>query len=162
MDETVDYQLRKSTLGRLDHPGGLKNTSAFQQIGRVRSRIGPRTDHMDRVVALFEKWARSQPIQGHDARKSSACRKLNRRSFLSRFPGDGLRARRFCFTAISTSSPKWSGWREGFRSVASPVIEGDRPSTVVAPPTMATALFACLTAIGALQAQGVSALPDAS
>ena len=105
--------------------------------------------HMDRVVARFEDWARRQPIRGM---KLEVVRLEGRTPLLFiEIPGDS----KDCVLLYGhmDKQPEMSGWREGL-GPWSPVIEGDRLyGRGSADDGYAT--FACLGAIGALQANSV-------
>jgi acetylornithine deacetylase/succinyl-diaminopimelate desuccinylase-like protein len=105
--------------------------------------------YMDSVVALFEKWARSQPIAGM---KLEVVRlpKLTPLIFIE-IPGDARET--ILLYGHLDKQPEMAGWRDGL-DPWQPVIEGDRLYGRGAADD-GYALFACLAAIGALQAQGV-------
>jgi len=105
--------------------------------------------HMDRVVARFEKWARSQPIKGLTL-EVVRLPKLTPLIFIE-IPGDARET--ILLYGHLDKQPEMSGWREGL-DPWQPVIEGDRLYGRGAADD-GYALFACLTAIGALQAQGI-------
>jgi acetylornithine deacetylase/succinyl-diaminopimelate desuccinylase-like protein len=105
--------------------------------------------YMDSVVAHFEKWACSQPIAGM---KLEVVRlpKLTPLIFIE-IPGDARET--ILLYGHLDKQPEMAGWREGL-DPWQPVIEGDRLYGRGAADD-GYALFACLAAIGALQAQGV-------
>jgi acetylornithine deacetylase/succinyl-diaminopimelate desuccinylase-like protein len=105
--------------------------------------------HMDRVVARFEDWARRQPIRGM---KLEVVRLEGRTPLLfMEIPGDS----KDCVLLYGhmDKQPEMSGWREGL-GPWDPVLEGDRLyGRGSADDGYAT--FACLGALGALQANSV-------
>src|ERR1700691_178596 len=105
--------------------------------------------HMDRVVARFEDWARRQPIRGM---KLEVVRVEGRTPLLfMEIPGDS----KDCVLLYGhmDKQPEMSGWREGL-GPWNPVLEGDRLyGRGSADDGYAT--FACLGALGALQANSV-------
>ena len=105
--------------------------------------------HMDRVVARFEDWVRRQPIRGMTV---EVVRLEGRTPLLFiDVPGDS----RDCVLLYGhlDKQPEMSGWRAGLDPWR-PVIEGDRLyGRGAADDGYAT--FACLAAIGALQAQSI-------
>jgi len=105
---------------------------------------------MDRVVARFEKWARSQPIKG----LALEVLRLPQRTPLIfiEVPGDARET--ILLYGHLDKQPEMTGWREGL-DPWKPVIEGDRLYGRGAADD-GYALFACLAALGALQAQGVA------
>ncbi len=105
---------------------------------------------MDRVVARFEKWARSQPIKG----LALEVVRLPQRTPLIfiEIPGDARET--ILLYGHLDKQPEMAGWRAGL-DPWQPVIEGDRLYGRGAADD-GYALFACLAAIGALQAQGVA------
>jgi len=105
---------------------------------------------MDRVVARFEKWAGSQPIKG----LALEVVRLPGRTPLMfiEIPGDAREM--ILLYGHLDKQPEMAGWREGL-DPWQPVIEGDRLYGRGAADD-GYALFACLAAIGALQAQGVA------
>jgi acetylornithine deacetylase/succinyl-diaminopimelate desuccinylase-like protein len=105
--------------------------------------------HMDRAVARFEQWARSQPIEGLTL-EVVRLPKLTPLIFIE-IPGDA-RATILLYGHLD-KQPEMAGWRAGL-DPWQPVIEGDRLYGRGAADD-GYALFACLAAIGALRAQGV-------
>src|SRR6202167_3773500 len=102
--------------------------------------------HMDRVVARFEDWARRQPIRGT---KLEVVRLEGRTPLLfMEIPGDS----KDCVLLYGhmDKQPEMSGWREGL-GPWNPVLEGDRLYGRGSADD-GYAMFACLGAIGALQA----------
>ena len=102
--------------------------------------------HMDRVVARFEDWARRQPIRGM---KLEVVRLEGRTPLLFiEIPGDS----KDCVLLYGhmDKQPEMSGWREGL-GPWNPVLEGDRLYGRGSADD-GYAMFACLGAIGALQA----------
>ena len=105
--------------------------------------------HMDRVVARFEDWARRQPIRGM---KLEVVRLEGRTPLLfMEIPGDS----KDCVLLYGhmDKQPEMSGWREGL-GPWNPVLEGDRLYGRGSADD-GYAMFACLGAIGALQASSV-------
>jgi acetylornithine deacetylase/succinyl-diaminopimelate desuccinylase-like protein len=105
---------------------------------------------MERVVARFERWARSQPIKG----LALEVVRLPQRTPLIfiEIPGDTRET--ILLYGHLDKQPEMAGWRAGL-DPWQPVIEGDRLYGRGAADD-GYALFACLAAIGALQAQGVA------
>lgn len=106
--------------------------------------------HMDRVVARFEQWARRQPIKGLTL-EVVRLPKLTPLIFIE-IPGDERET--ILLYGHLDKQPEMAGWRDGL-DPWQPVIEGDRLYGRGAADD-GYALFACLAAIGALQAQGVA------
>ncbi len=111
---------------------------------------------MDRVVARFERWARSQPIEG----LALEVVRLPQRTPLIfiEIPGNASKNPDHARETILLyghldKQPEMAGWRDGL-DPWQPVLEGDRLYGRGAADD-GYALFACLAAIGALQAQGV-------
>ena len=105
--------------------------------------------HMDRVVARFEDWARRQPIRGM---KLEVVRLEGRTPLLfMEIPGDS----KDCVLLYGhmDKQPEMSGWREGL-GPWNPVLEGDRLYGRGSADD-GYAMFSCLGAIGALQANSV-------
>ena len=105
--------------------------------------------HMDRAVARFEAWARRQPLKGATV---EVVRLANRTPLLFvEIPGDS----KDCVLLYGhmDKQPEMTGWRPGL-SAWEPVLDGDclygRGSA-----DDGYAMFACLGAIGALQAQSI-------
>jgi acetylornithine deacetylase/succinyl-diaminopimelate desuccinylase-like protein len=105
--------------------------------------------YMDRVVAHFEKWALSQPIAGMTL-EVVRLPNLTPLIFIE-IPGDARET--ILLYGHLDKQPEMAGWRDGL-DPWEPVIEGDRLYGRGAADD-GYALFACLAAIGALQAQGV-------
>src|SRR3984885_9241157 len=105
--------------------------------------------YMDRVVAHFEKWALSQPITGMTL-EVVRLPNLTPLIFIE-IPGDARET--ILLYGHLDKQPEMAGWRGGIVPWE-PVIEGDRLYGRGAADD-GYALFACLAAIGALQAQGV-------
>ena len=102
--------------------------------------------HMDRVVARFEDWARRQPIRGM---KLEVVRLEGRTPLLfMEIPGDSNDCA--LLYGHMDKQPEMSGWREGL-GPWNPVLEGDRLYGRGSADD-GYAMFACLGAIGALQA----------
>ena len=105
--------------------------------------------HMDRVVARFEDWARRQPIRGM---KLEVVRLEGRTPLLfMEIPGDSEDC--LLLYGHMDKQPEMSGWREGL-GPWQPVLEGDRLYGRGSADD-GYAMFACLGAIGALQANSV-------
>jgi acetylornithine deacetylase/succinyl-diaminopimelate desuccinylase-like protein len=105
--------------------------------------------HMDRVVARFEDWARRQPIRGVQL---EVVRLEGRTPLLfMEIPGDS----KDCVLLYGhlDKQPEMSGWREGL-GPWQPVLEGDRLYGRGSADD-GYAMFACLGAIGALQANSI-------
>ncbi len=105
--------------------------------------------HMDRVVARFEDWARRQPIRGM---KVEVVRLEGRTPLLFiEIPGDS----KDCVLLYGhmDKQPEMSGWREGL-GPWDPVLDGDRLYGRGSADD-GYAMFACLGAIGALQASSI-------
>jgi acetylornithine deacetylase/succinyl-diaminopimelate desuccinylase-like protein len=105
--------------------------------------------YMDRVVERFTAWARRQPIEG----LTVEVMRLAQRTPLIfiEIPGDPRET--ILLYGHLDKQPEMSGWRSGL-DPWKPVIEGDRLYGRGAADD-GYAMFACLAAIGALQAQGV-------
>ena len=105
--------------------------------------------HMDKVVARFEKWARAQSIAG----MTIEVVRLPKRTPLLfiEIPG---RQSDDCILLYGhmDKQPEMAGWREGLNPWT-PTIEGDRLYGRGAADD-GYAIFACLSAIGALEEQG--------
>jgi acetylornithine deacetylase/succinyl-diaminopimelate desuccinylase-like protein len=105
--------------------------------------------HMDRVVARFEDWARRQPIR---AMKVEVVRLDGRTPLLfMEIPGDSNDC--ILLYGHMDKQPEMSGWRAGL-DPWTPVREGDRLYGRGSADD-GYAMFACLGAIGALQANSV-------
>ncbi len=105
--------------------------------------------HMDRVVARFEDWARRQPIR---AMKLEVVRLEGRTPLLFiEIPGDS----KDCVLLYGQmdKQPEMSGWREGL-GPWQPVLDGERLYGRGSADD-GYAMFACLSAIGALQANSI-------
>ncbi|MGO9801201.1 MAG: M20 family metallopeptidase [Candidatus Binatus sp.] len=105
--------------------------------------------HMDRVVARFEDWARRQPIR---AMKLEVVRLEGRTPLLFiEMPGDS----KDCVLLYGhmDKQPEMSGWREGL-GPWQPVLDGERLYGRGSADD-GYAMFACLSAIGALQANSI-------
>jgi acetylornithine deacetylase/succinyl-diaminopimelate desuccinylase-like protein len=105
--------------------------------------------HMDRVVARFENWARRQPLKGATV---EVVRLANRTPLLFvDIPGDS----KDCVLLYGhmDKQPEMMGWRTGL-SAWEPVLEGERLYGRGGADD-GYAMFACLGAIGALQANSV-------
>jgi acetylornithine deacetylase/succinyl-diaminopimelate desuccinylase-like protein len=105
--------------------------------------------HMDRVVARFEDWARRQPIRGM---KIEVVRLEGRTPLLfMEIPGDSDDC--VLLYGHMDKQPEMSGWRDGL-GPWNPVREGDRLYGRGSADD-GYAMFSCLGAIGALQANSV-------
>ena len=105
--------------------------------------------HMDRVVARFEDWARRQPIRGM---KVEVVRLEGRTPLLFiEIPGDSQDC--VLLYGHMDKQPEMSGWREGL-GPWDPVLDGDRLYGRGSADD-GYAMFACLGAIGALQASSI-------
>ncbi|HYK64752.1 MAG TPA: M20 family metallopeptidase [Patescibacteria group bacterium] len=105
--------------------------------------------HMDRVVARFEAWARRQPIPGI---KVEVVRLEGRTPLLfMEIPGDSNDC--ILLYGHMDKQPEMSGWRAGL-DPWTPVREGDRLYGRGSADD-GYAMFACLGAIGALQAGAI-------
>jgi acetylornithine deacetylase/succinyl-diaminopimelate desuccinylase-like protein len=105
--------------------------------------------YMDRVVERFTNWARRQPIEGLTL---EVVRLAQRTPLIFiEIPGDPRET--ILLYGHLDKQPEMSGWRSGL-DPWQPVIEGDRLYGRGAADD-GYALFACLAAIGALQAQGI-------
>src|SRR5277367_2802993 len=105
--------------------------------------------HMDRVVARFEDWARRQPIRGM---KLEVVRLEGRTPLLFiDIPGDS----RDCVLLYGhmDKQPEMTGWNPGL-GAWQPVVKGERLYGRGAADD-GYAMFACLAAIGALEAQSI-------
>jgi acetylornithine deacetylase/succinyl-diaminopimelate desuccinylase-like protein len=105
--------------------------------------------HMDRVVARFEDWARRQPIAGM---KLEVVRLEGRTPLLFiEIPGDS----KDCVLLYGhmDKQPEMSGWREGL-GPWQPVLDGERLYGRGSADD-GYAMFACIGAIGALQANSI-------
>ena len=105
--------------------------------------------HMDRVVARFEAWARRQPLKGMTL---EVVRLAGRTPLLfMEIPGDS----KDCVLLYGhmDKQPEMTGWREGL-GPWEPVLEGDRLYGRGSADD-GYAMFACLGAIGALQANSI-------
>jgi acetylornithine deacetylase/succinyl-diaminopimelate desuccinylase-like protein len=105
--------------------------------------------HMDRVVERFENWARRQPLKGATV---EVVRLANRTPLLFvDIPGDP----KDCVLLYGhmDKQPEMTGWREGL-SAWEPVLEGERLYGRGSADD-GYAMFACLGAIGALQANSI-------
>ena len=105
--------------------------------------------HMDRVVARFETWARRQPLKGMTV---EVVRLANRTPLLFiEIPGDS----KDCVLLYGhmDKQPEMTGWRAGL-GPWDPVLEGERLYGRGSADD-GYAMFACLGAIGALQANSV-------
>jgi acetylornithine deacetylase/succinyl-diaminopimelate desuccinylase-like protein len=110
--------------------------------------------HMDRAVARYEAWARRQPIAGM---KVEVVRLEGRTPllFIEVPATPGAAARDDCILLYGhlDKQPEMAGWREGL-DAWQPVLEGDRLYGRGAADD-GYAMFACLTALGALDAAGI-------
>jgi acetylornithine deacetylase/succinyl-diaminopimelate desuccinylase-like protein len=105
--------------------------------------------HMDRVVARFEAWARRQPIRGM---KLEVVRLEGRTPLLfMEIPGDSNDC--VLLYGHMDKQPEMSGWRDGL-GPWEPVLEGDRLYGRGSADD-GYAMFSCLGAIGALQANSI-------
>ena len=105
--------------------------------------------HMDRVVARFEDWARRQPIRGM---KLEVVRLEGRTPLLfMEIPGDSNDC--VLLYGHMDKQPEMSGWRDGL-GPWNPVREGDRLYGRGSADD-GYAMFSCLGAIGALQANSI-------
>ncbi|HZC46091.1 MAG TPA: M20 family metallopeptidase [Candidatus Acidoferrum sp.] len=105
--------------------------------------------HMDRVVARFEDWARRQPVRGM---KVEVVRLEGRTPLLfMEIPGDSDDC--VLLYGHMDKQPEMSGWREGL-GPWEPVIDGERLYGRGSADD-GYAMFACLGAITALQANSV-------
>src|SRR6202795_597565 len=105
--------------------------------------------HMDRVVARFEDWARRQSIRGM---KLEVVRLEGRTPLLfMEIPGDS----KDCVLLYGhmDKQPEMTGWREGL-GPWDPVLDGDRLYGRGSADD-GYAMFACLGALGALQANSI-------
>ncbi|HXN86681.1 MAG TPA: M20 family metallopeptidase [Candidatus Binataceae bacterium] len=105
--------------------------------------------HMDKVVARFEKWARAQPIKG----MTIEVVRLPKRTPLLFVEIPGQTSDRILLYGHMDKQPEMVGWRGGL-DPWQPKIEGDRLYGRGAADD-GYAMFACLSAIGALQADGI-------
>jgi acetylornithine deacetylase/succinyl-diaminopimelate desuccinylase-like protein len=105
--------------------------------------------HMDKVVARFEKWARAQPIKG----MTIEVVRLPKRTPLLFIEIPGQTSDCVLLYGHMDKQPEMAGWREGL-DPWQPKIEADRLYGRGAADD-GYAMFACLSAIGALQADGV-------
>jgi acetylornithine deacetylase/succinyl-diaminopimelate desuccinylase-like protein len=107
--------------------------------------------HMDKVVARFEKWARAQSIAG----MSIQVVRLPKRTPLLFIEIPGKQSND-CILLYGhmDKQPEMAGWREGL-DPWQPTIEGDRLYGRGAADD-GYAMFACLSAIGALEEQGAA------
>jgi len=105
--------------------------------------------HMDKVVARFEKWARAQPIKG----MTIEVVRLPERTPLLFIEIPGQTSDCVLLYGHMDKQPEMAGWREGL-DPWQPKIEADRLYGRGAADD-GYAMFACLSAIGALQADGV-------
>jgi acetylornithine deacetylase/succinyl-diaminopimelate desuccinylase-like protein len=105
--------------------------------------------HMDKVVARFEKWARAQPIKG----MTIEVVRLPERTPLLFIEIPGQTSDCVLLYGHMDKQPEMAGWREGL-APWQPKIEADRLYGRGAADD-GYAMFACLSAIGALQADGV-------
>jgi acetylornithine deacetylase/succinyl-diaminopimelate desuccinylase-like protein len=105
--------------------------------------------HMDRVVARFDAWARRQPIRGM---KVEVVRLEGRTPLLfMEIPGDSNDC--VLLYGHMDKQPEMSGWRAGL-DPWTPVREGDRLYGRGSADD-GYAMFSCLGAIGALQANSI-------
>ena len=105
--------------------------------------------HMERVVARFENWVRRQPIAGMTVEVA----RLEGRTPLLFIEIPGKSDDCVLLYGHMDKQPEMAGWRDGL-GPWEPVIEGDRLyGRGAADDGYAT--FACLTAIGALQANNI-------
>jgi acetylornithine deacetylase/succinyl-diaminopimelate desuccinylase-like protein len=105
--------------------------------------------HMDRAVARFEAWARRQPLKGMTL---EVVRLAGRTPLLfMEIPGDS----KDCVLLYGhmDKQPEMTGWRDGL-GPWDPVLEGDRLYGRGSADD-GYAMFACLGAIGALQANSI-------
>jgi acetylornithine deacetylase/succinyl-diaminopimelate desuccinylase-like protein len=105
--------------------------------------------HMDRVVARFEDWARRQPLKGMSV---EVVRLAGRTPLLfADIPGDS----KDCVLLYGhmDKQPEMTGWRTGL-GPWNPVIEGERLYGRGSADD-GYAMFACLGAIAAIQAQSI-------
>src|SRR5271167_3920530 len=105
--------------------------------------------HMDRVVARFEDWARRQPIRG----MKLEIQRLEKRTPLLLIDIPGASDDCILLYGHMDKQPEMSGWREGL-GPWQPVLEGDRLYGRGSADD-GYAMFACLGAIGALQANSI-------
>ena len=105
--------------------------------------------HMDRAVARFEAWARRQPLKGMTL---EVVRLAGRTPLLfMEIPGDSNDC--VLLYGHMDKQPEMTGWREGL-GPWDPVLEGDRLYGRGSADD-GYAMFACLGAIGALQANSI-------
>jgi len=105
--------------------------------------------YMERVVERFTAWARRQPIEGLTL---EVIRLAQRTPLIFiEIPGDPRET--ILLYGHLDKQPEMAGWRSGL-DPWKPVLEGDRLYGRGAADD-GYALFACLAAIGALQAQGI-------
>jgi acetylornithine deacetylase/succinyl-diaminopimelate desuccinylase-like protein len=106
--------------------------------------------HMDRVVARFEDWARRQPIRGM---KLEVVRLEGRTPLLfMEIEGSDSKDCVLLYGHMD-KQPEMSGWREGL-GPWDPVLDGDRLYGRGSADD-GYAMFACLGALGALQANSI-------
>lgn len=105
--------------------------------------------HMDRVAARFERWARAQNLKG----MAVEIVRLPKRTPLLFIDVPGDTDDCILLYGHMDKQPEMAGWRAGL-DPWQPVIEQDRLYGRGAADD-GYALFACLSAIGALQAQGI-------
>jgi acetylornithine deacetylase/succinyl-diaminopimelate desuccinylase-like protein len=110
--------------------------------------------HMERAIARYEAWARRQPIAGM---KVEVVRLQQRTPllFIEVPASPGVPSGEDCVLLYGhlDKQPEMAGWREGL-DPWKPVLEGERLYGRGAADD-GYAMFACLTAIGALEAAGV-------
>ena len=105
--------------------------------------------HMDRVAARFEDWARRQPVRGM---KLEVVRLKGRTPLLFiEIPGDSEDC--VLLYGHMDKQPEMAGWREGL-GPWQPVLEGERLYGRGSADD-GYAMFACVGAIGALQANSI-------
>ena len=109
--------------------------------------------HMDKVVARFEKWAREHVPKGATV---EVVRLPKRTPLLFiEIPGQGPNSENDCILLYGhmDKQPEMAGWRAGL-DAWTPKLEGDRLYGRGAADD-GYAMFACLSAIGALEEQGL-------
>ncbi|HUO05762.1 MAG TPA: M20 family metallopeptidase [Candidatus Binataceae bacterium] len=139
----VERAWKESILSELTEYIRIPNKSpAFDREWRTHG-------HIDRVAERFADWARRQPIRGMQVEIV----RLENRTPLIFIDIPGAGGDTVLLYGHMDKQPEMTGWREGL-SPWNPVIEGDRLYGRGASDD-GYAIFACLSAIGALEAANI-------
>jgi acetylornithine deacetylase/succinyl-diaminopimelate desuccinylase-like protein len=149
----MDHAKTQAYVNRLWEQSVIAELSEYIRIPNKSVAFDPEWQahgHMDRVAAQFERWARAQSLKG----MTVEIVRLPKRTPLLFIDIPGATDDCILLYGHMDKQPEMSGWRAGL-DPWQPVIDQDRLYGRGAADD-GYAMFSCLSALGALQAQGVA------